>query len=463
MQKFILHVIMALGMVRVADPCSVLRCIPASVPLVSLDRSVRPILVLRGGSGSLETPVWGQTCSACSKSVVGGAGKLLRCSWCRAAFYCGKECQLAHWPSHRLNCPPTVPGAVPAPQATPAEDEAMEDPDRPPLRIRRRIAAAEDIRDQAAANNGKLPLDWRTCRACRMPVVAEWFDCPGCDRPISEIDENAGGLLPEQIAIVQHTGILGDAFRDLLLGAENNDIPLMQSAAAAGVNLTATDPDLYYSGALHYAAGQGQIEAVKWLLERGVEVDVLNECEETPLHWAAENGHTKVYPQIIILFFDTLQFCAVCCGVWGAAECCRLLQTAVCCKRAPVSSMQCQASWSRDGEGETSKFCPSTNSVPQQLLSFFNFPLNFFLMSMVLPKNSVRGAVTRRRAGAAKCEVNRMTRGCSGAEALPLLRASIAHTHTHTKERKEISLSCMCPKNCIYMYVYICNYIHIYT
>jgi len=36
------------------------------------------------------------------------AGSLKRCSQCQVALYCGKECQKAHWPTHKLSCiPPT--------------------------------------------------------------------------------------------------------------------------------------------------------------------------------------------------------------------------------------------------------------------------------------------------------------------------------------------------------------------
>lgn len=188
-----------------------------------------PALSLRGGHGTSEMlaggekdgaapPGWGQTCSWCSnqapKSAAGSTGKkLLRCSWCREAFYCGKECQLAHWPSHKQGCPPTA-----APPPDPPIDEARGNPDQP-LRIRRRIAAAEEIQDQTAGHKGKLPSDWKICRSCRLPVIIEWMECPGCERPISELDgENAEGLMPEQSDIVQHTKILGDVQADLFEG-----------------------------------------------------------------------------------------------------------------------------------------------------------------------------------------------------------------------------------------------------
>ena len=222
------------------------------------------VLLLRGGRDahvSAGSSALGQTCSWCSKppvlDAVGVAIRLLRCSWCRAAFYCGIECQRKHWPAHKVGCKPTGAAAPPAAGSDNDADSSEVDPNRPKLRVRRRITAAEEVRDRAAANQGQLPPDWKICGSCRLPVILEWLDCPSCDRPISEVDEDAGGLLPEQSGMVQRTKLLGgDPQSDLLEGAETNNVALMASALAAGANLSGTDPELYDSGAVHYAAGQ---------------------------------------------------------------------------------------------------------------------------------------------------------------------------------------------------------------
>ena len=40
------------------------------------------------------------TCLCCLKAVEGS----LRCSKCRTALYCGRACQLKHWPVHKNCC-----------------------------------------------------------------------------------------------------------------------------------------------------------------------------------------------------------------------------------------------------------------------------------------------------------------------------------------------------------------------
>ncbi|GBF94001.1 hypothetical protein Rsub_07269 [Raphidocelis subcapitata] len=55
-----------------------------------------------GGSGaaSAASP---RACAGCGKSAVAEA-PLLRCVGCKAQYYCGDACALAHWPSHRAAC-----------------------------------------------------------------------------------------------------------------------------------------------------------------------------------------------------------------------------------------------------------------------------------------------------------------------------------------------------------------------
>ena len=53
---------------------------------------------------ALEQPAPGAaTCAGCGKAAAATAS-LLRCSRCRAAQYCDKDCQRQHWPQHKREC-----------------------------------------------------------------------------------------------------------------------------------------------------------------------------------------------------------------------------------------------------------------------------------------------------------------------------------------------------------------------
>mmetsp|Transcript_26419 Transcript_26419/g.81292 ORF Transcript_26419/g.81292 Transcript_26419/m.81292 type:complete len:298 (+) Transcript_26419:226-1119(+) len=46
----------------------------------------------------------GRSCSFCEKSDVALAKKLSRCEKCESAWYCSRDCQVSHWPAHKLIC-----------------------------------------------------------------------------------------------------------------------------------------------------------------------------------------------------------------------------------------------------------------------------------------------------------------------------------------------------------------------
>ncbi|GBF97147.1 hypothetical protein Rsub_10334 [Raphidocelis subcapitata] len=53
-----------------------------------------------GGAVAAAQP---KVCASCGKSATAEA-PLLRCTGCKAQFYCGDACALSHWPSHRAAC-----------------------------------------------------------------------------------------------------------------------------------------------------------------------------------------------------------------------------------------------------------------------------------------------------------------------------------------------------------------------
>ena len=46
----------------------------------------------------------GESCSASASSSPRSWKKLLACARCKAAVYCGKDCQKQAWPTHKKYC-----------------------------------------------------------------------------------------------------------------------------------------------------------------------------------------------------------------------------------------------------------------------------------------------------------------------------------------------------------------------
>ena len=80
------------------------------------------------------------------------AGKMLRCSRCKAACYCSSHCQRTHWrDGHRESCKP--PGAA-APELT---EEAAKDAPAPPSPApqRRQLVIEDDSEDESSEDEEK--------------------------------------------------------------------------------------------------------------------------------------------------------------------------------------------------------------------------------------------------------------------------------------------------------------------
>nr|POE81183.1 ankyrin repeat-containing protein p16f5.05c [Quercus suber] len=52
--------------------------------------------------------------------------------------------------------------------------------------------------------------------------------------------------------------------------------------------------------ALHMAAANGHLDVVEYLVNRGVDLNAINEEKNTPLHWACLNGHIEVVKKLIL-------------------------------------------------------------------------------------------------------------------------------------------------------------------
>lgn len=78
------------------------------------------------------------------------------------------------------------------------------------------------------------------------------------------------------------------------------DIPGVQKLVSEGADINQTGK----SGPLFYAAHGGHIELIKWLLQNGAEVDVLNSKKSTPLMAAAEQGRLEAVKTLLLAGAD---------------------------------------------------------------------------------------------------------------------------------------------------------------
>ena len=67
------------------------------------------------------------------------------------------------------------------------------------------------------------------------------------------------------------------------------------SSCYYGVGWSLTARDFYGTTPLHCAAANGQLETIKWLVQRNSDLLCMQDkYGGTPLHWAALNGHLEV-------------------------------------------------------------------------------------------------------------------------------------------------------------------------
>eukprot|EP01084_Bolivina_argentea_P049969 91886_1 len=98
---------------------------PSSMPIPSLPSIVDPVLpsMLFNDDNNNDEDIYGASsaplpestedwplCEYCNKG-----GDLSRCSSCRQAYYCNRECQVGHWEVHSIICQPGPPQPPPQP------------------------------------------------------------------------------------------------------------------------------------------------------------------------------------------------------------------------------------------------------------------------------------------------------------------------------------------------------------
>ena len=93
----------------------------------------------------------------------------------------------------------------------------------------------------------------------------------------------------------KHDNVKGKKEDEMLLYAvkeKKENLKGVKQAIKDGANIYAWDK--YLNTPLMYAALNGHINIVEFLLKKGVNINHKNECGSTALMWAALNGHTNI-------------------------------------------------------------------------------------------------------------------------------------------------------------------------
>ncbi|VVC42900.1 Ankyrin repeat-containing domain,Ankyrin repeat [Cinara cedri] len=87
-------------------------------------------------------------------------------------------------------------------------------------------------------------------------------------------------------------------YAEIYHAAKNGQIDQLKALLAKNIDVNANN-DKYRHTPLHYAAEWGQIEVVKYLIEQGADVNAKSKYRSTPLHYAAEWGQIEVVKYLI--------------------------------------------------------------------------------------------------------------------------------------------------------------------
>ncbi|KDE03687.1 hypothetical protein MVLG_05818 [Microbotryum lychnidis-dioicae p1A1 Lamole] len=120
---------------------------------------------------------------------------------------------------------------------------------------------------------------------------------PACDptSPTEPHESHEPFTASPPLPQLHHAAQIGDLTALHSLLPEPNDAPSTTATADGAPTVTANDLDPVGVTALHWAAINNHVQACKFLLERGANVDAIGgDLSATPLQWAARNGHVYV-------------------------------------------------------------------------------------------------------------------------------------------------------------------------
>ncbi len=117
---------------------------------------------------------------------------------------------------------------------------------------------------------------------------------------------SSAGIQTFRVSVMAFTMALLGGCVSIQSAAHKGDLKEVRKQLTSGTNVNSETFRMRRS-ALHEAAGNGHIEIVKLLLEKGADVNIRENCGATPLHRAAHGGHTKVMKILLQNGADTFQ------------------------------------------------------------------------------------------------------------------------------------------------------------
>lgn len=114
------------------------------------------------------------------------------------------------------------------------------------------------------------------------------------------VSENNFNKVKKGLSILKNPNIIddiGDAPLHLYLTSKHKNIEIIKYLIEFGadVNILNEDGDT----PLHYASMEGHLEIVKYLIESGADVNILDKERDTPLHYASDNGNLDTVKYLI--------------------------------------------------------------------------------------------------------------------------------------------------------------------
>jgi hypothetical protein len=89
-------------------------------------------------------------------------------------------------------------------------------------------------------------------------------------------------------------------FNSVVAGKIESSLPLIEQATVAELNEKHSPPGtLRKIAAIHVAVSSGQVEVVRALIEKGVNIEMETDQAERPLHHACEAGHVRIVELLI--------------------------------------------------------------------------------------------------------------------------------------------------------------------